>query len=587
MAICCKRKPGNSLLQTLAPPLPKPIWDKTVLLFQGLLLLYFMASCRAYIPQRDAAEQLVRDLGCAGCHSGLALRSSRRDQIPDLSCAGLRYNPAYLFSYLMEPTRIRQHIGYARMPNYHLSRKEALALVLFLDTQRDLTETWPEYPFRLNQAIHSNPGKTSNGDAKALITETLGCTSCHNLEAIGASSASELSTVAYRLNPEWLARYLAAPYVFDRSGSMPAMFYKLDPTKGFVEILPGSAEKIGAIVDYLFSLNKKKSEELQESYQLAKAAYPEANASLGERIFRSQNCVACHRHAFIKPWAEATAPDLSIEGTKVNRHWLEKYLKAPTSIRPFGFYPGSGSRMPDFGLADDEVTILSDYLMKQQRPINTTGQTFTQERLSAFAMAKVAALLKEKLPCLGCHQLGNLGGRIGPNLSSLRIRLKPSYVSQIINNPRAVVPETIMPKIEMPEETSSLLVNFLLQQDIAIDDSSVLSLIDNPITLFEKEGAGTYLTHCAPCHGERGDGAGYNAKFLPTPPTAHSNGAYMAKRPDDTVFDGIFGGGYILNKHHFMPAFGHTLERSEIWNLVSHIRQLCTCAAPKWSRDDS
>jgi mono/diheme cytochrome c family protein len=99
-----------------------------------------------------------------------------------------------------------------------------------------------------------------------------------------------------------------------------------------------------------------------------------------------------------------------------------------------------------------------------------------------------------------------------------------------------------------------------------------------------QDSAALYARACAACHGDRGGGDGVNAPNLPVRPTAHADSAYMSTRPDDTLFDGIYGGGYILNKSARMPAFGATLTREQIWGLVHYLRVLCRCQDPAWSR---
>ncbi len=59
----------------------------------------------------------------------------------------------------------------------------------------------------------------------------------------------------------------------------------------------------------------------------------------------------------------------------------------------------------------------------------------------------------------------------------------------------------------------------------------------------------------------------------------------MSLRPDDTLFDAIAAGGYILGKSNRMPAFGQTLSNAEMRGLVRYIRELCRCEGPAWSRD--
>ena len=59
----------------------------------------------------------------------------------------------------------------------------------------------------------------------------------------------------------------------------------------------------------------------------------------------------------------------------------------------------------------------------------------------------------------------------------------------------------------------------------------------------------------------------------------------MSRRPDDTLYDGIFAGGYILNRSQLMPAWGQSLSDKEIRELVAHIRTLCNCKQPEWATD--
>ncbi len=98
--------------------------------------------------------------------------------------------------------------------------------------------------------------------------------------------------------------------------------------------------------------------------------------------------------------------------------------------------------------------------------------------------------------------------------------------------------------------------------------------------------AGTlYARFCASCHGSDGDGAGFNAGALPVQPTDHTDSAHMSTRPDDSLYDTIHAGGYIMNMSNRMPGFGSTLSPSEIRELVEYLRELCACDGPEWSRD--
>jgi mono/diheme cytochrome c family protein len=96
-----------------------------------------------------------------------------------------------------------------------------------------------------------------------------------------------------------------------------------------------------------------------------------------------------------------------------------------------------------------------------------------------------------------------------------------------------------------------------------------------------------YAHYCASCHGVRGEGDGFNARYLPVPPAKHASAAAMSVRSDDALYDAIAAGGYVMNRSNRMPAFGRTLTSGEIRALVRYIRRLCGCDGPAWSRDGS
>ena len=208
--------------------------------------------------------------------------------------------------------------------------------------------------------------------------------------------------------------------------------------------------------------------------------------------------------------------------------------------------------------------------------------------LSPFELAKAEWLLRNRLPCLGCHELGGQGGggggAIGPSLSALQESRTREYVAAIIENPQRVVPGTVMPRVPMTADIRALIAGYLMQRqptpaaprDRAAATAGPLQP-DSP--------AAVYARFCSACHGERGHGDGYNAEFLPVPPTRHADAAYMSRRPDDALFDAVWAGGYVMNRSHFMPPFGETLSRSQIGSLVRYMRVLCECEGPAWSRD--
>jgi mono/diheme cytochrome c family protein len=581
------------ILQTLGP-----IW----------LLAGFAPTLRLGQPlPAPGAAGLMAELGCAYCHTDLKIASSLRDRTPDLSFAGLRYQPAWMFEFLQNPVAVRHHLGRARMPGFHLSPKEALALAVFLGDQQHVAGAWPPLPDAVRSQLTGPAQAISRSQFQSVIAQGLICFTCHMLNGQGGTIGVELGNISYQLQPAWVRRYLVSPAMFGvPPATMPAQFYQVaNDGKRFKEMTPGAARKIQVVTDYLFSLNGEKRRALEEKWTAARAAYPDATASLGKALFVALNCVACHRHDSLPPRPQNAAPELALEGRRVTPAWLRTYLRRPTAIRPFGNRPGDGGRMPDFRLSEPEAEELAAFLSAERTGAEPLSREFQPQPLTAFSRAKTKRLLVEKLSCLGCHRLGDQGGRIGPDLTAVPSRLQPAYVYAIIKDPRGLLPHTVMPQIPLPERTVRLIANFLLdQKEQPALEPAYLSPVNHPLIPYEGfeaaapapannvakvssmvEARRRYLTYCAACHGPEGRGDGFNVPFLPVAPTAHADPVYMATRPDDTLYDGIHSGGLILNKSARMPPWGRSLTPNEITGLVKFLRTLCHCQGPAWSLD--
>jgi len=418
--------------------------------------------------------------------------------------------------------------------------------------------------------------------AEELLND-LACGSCHegiDVESDILDKAADLSQAGLRYGPDYVFSYIRYPVrIRELLGASRMPILHLDDRESL------------ALSLYLQTLLPTGAEPpvypIQESFEAVRTAHPDITSETGEAIFTSLGCIVCHQQSFGVEWETKIGPDHSFEGARANPEWLDEHLRSPKPVRPFGYYPGSGSRHPDFQLTQSEVEILGEYLRNQRGELDTASAWVEPEPFLRFSANKAETLLREKQPCLGCHVVGHEGGRIGPDLSSLSTRVQPEYVVQLLRDPQGILAETVMPKVDMPDTTLILLTNYLNLQDLPRVESAYLSHIDHPPHFFQDvdEPRRLYVKHCVPCHGPTGDADGYNVQYLPVVPTTHSDSAYMSDRPDDTLFDGIYSGGYILNKSHRMPPWGATLEREEIWGLVRHMRELCNCVGPAWSRD--
>ena len=205
----------------------------------------------------------------------------------------------------------------------------------------------------------------------------------------------------------------------------------------------------------------------------------------------------------------------------------------------------------------------------------------TPRPLSPFLRAKAEALLRDHLPCLGCHELGGEGGRVGPSLSHLRGTRTVDFVRRMLEDPRREVPGTIMPRSLADPATRELIARYLVER--APTTPAGPAVARPPAATGDTTASARYRRTCAPCHGEGGRGDGPNAPFLPVPPTRHADAAYMRARPDDALYDAIAAGGAAMGRSPRMPGFGGSLTPGEIRGLVRYLRALCRCEGPAWS----
>lgn len=436
---------------------------------------------------------------------------------------------------------------------------------------------WRGVPGETPGAAAATPDALAQEPPEGLVlVEALGCGACHagvpGGEAI-RGVAPPFGDGAAPMAPAYVFHYMADPQTV-RPDIAPARMprYELDERQ--------------RVALALFVTNDREMRGVDDALRDAMTRHADADRAEGAALYETLNCAGCHVHPEAEP--RVTAPDLSLTGLRVRAEWLPGYLTGPVTIRPAGPVPGEGGQMPDFRLDAAETASIADYLLElggtNASDVPPEAADWEPQALSPFAMSKAETLLRNRWSCLGCHRLGDDGGRIGPRLDGIAQRLRPGYVRALMQDPAHLAPGTIMPaSLEQPDRLD-LIASYLLRRDGEWTGSEPVA--DLPaLPAATGQGAALYAARCAPCHGLGGAGDGFNAPFLPVAPTVHADSAAMSLRPDDTLYDGIHAGGWILGKSHRMPAFGASLDDGEKRALVAYIRTLCRCEGPAWSRD--
>ena len=103
----------------------------------------------------------------------------------------------------------------------------------------------------------------------------------------------------------------------------------------------------------------------------------------------------------------------------------------------------------------------------------------------------------------------------------------------------------------------------------------------SPMTYEETQGKLVYTKYCAVCHGQEGQGDGFNAYNLDPKPRDFSDSAYMKSLSNDQIVQTITGGGRSVNKSVLMPPYGQTLNKQQIRFVAEYVR---TFSVP-WRRE--
>jgi cytochrome c553 len=90
-------------------------------------------------------------------------------------------------------------------------------------------------------------------------------------------------------------------------------------------------------------------------------------------------------------------------------------------------------------------------------------------------------------------------------------------------------------------------------------------------TYTERQGKQLFEQYCVVCHGQGGEGDGFNAYNLNPRPHSLSDSTYMRALSSETLTETISFGGKGVNKSVLMPAYQNTLSKTQISNVIIYI----------------
>ena len=153
------------------------------------------------------------------------------------------------------------------------------------------------------------------------------------------------------------------------------------------------------------------------------------------------------------------APDLTWEGTAVQREWLTQFLKNPETLRPALI-----RRMPKFNLTDAEINTLADYMMTVYQTPEFDRDSLPGSQFTPAQVEQGRQLFYSKFACQSCHiaDYKNDKGYIGPALAGTGKRFNAAWVYHWLKDPQALRPGTIEPNQHMTDDEARSLTAFLM-----------------------------------------------------------------------------------------------------------------------------
>jgi mono/diheme cytochrome c family protein len=400
-------------------------------------------------PDPTAGASLYGESFCSSCHAvqNAAGNVVGGDVGPELTRVGNKVKPEWLRAWLRNP---RVYDSGTAMPHYRFTDPQVSLLTAFLGSKTDSD---------LLANVHldaATPEQIAHG--KLLVTE-YGCASCHEINGIKKPDnfAPELTRIGSKplaqiiflpgmthAIPDYIAAKIRQPRSFGAALKMPQ--FSLAPAQ------------VDALTTALLALTDRAHD---LPLALTVPSKPPSNyqpAGKAGKLMDDMACFTCHA---INGRGGDLAPDLTWEGSSVQRPWLQAFLKNPGTLRPALI-----RRMPRFNLSDDDAKELTDYIMTVYQTPEFDRDSMPASGYPPAQVEQGKQLFYSKYACQSCHIIDTKAdkGYIGPTLTQVGSRLNATWIYHWLKDPQAMRSGTIEPNRNMSDEDARALTAFLMTQ---------------------------------------------------------------------------------------------------------------------------
>jgi len=390
---------------------------------------------------------------CSSCHAvqNAAGNLVGGDLGPELTRVGSKVKSEWLADWLRNP---KAYDPGTKMPHYRFNNQQIGLLMGFLASKSD-----SDFLGKLHLGPATRP-QIEHG--KALVIER-GCASCHEINGVKKPDnfAPELTAVDSRplakilfapgvphTLPDYIAAKIRNPRSFGSSLKMPQ--YTLAPVQ------------VDALTTALLAQTDR-AQHLPASLRVAARKpldyHPAGKAG---QLMKDMSCFSCHT---INGRGGDMAPELTWEGTSVQRPWLVNFLKNPNTLRPALI-----RRMPKFNMTDAEANTLADYIMTvYQTPAFDREEPAVDRDKNPSEIERGRGLFYSKYACQSCHILDPAKdkGYIGPTLTQVGLRLNAAWIFHWLKDAQKLRPGSLEPVWNMSDDDAHGITAFLMAQRTA------------------------------------------------------------------------------------------------------------------------